>query len=140
VIPRGNPKKLRHAEQLLAVGHPASLRFTVSAGIVSNPRALFNGIECIQTDTAIEHGNSGGPLLNSRGEVVGINVWGLGSLSSGKFAVPVDYLEPDIQAASRAGRERSAAAPYCPACGHAHYVEATWYCRNCGSSRLLMNL
>jgi putative serine protease PepD len=63
-LPLGAPVRLRHADTLLAVGHPSALRFTVSSGVVSNPAATINGIDYIQTDTAIDPGNSGGPLVN----------------------------------------------------------------------------
>ncbi len=92
---------LRHAETLLAVGHPRGMRFTVSQGIVSNPHAIRDGIRYIQTDTAIDPGNSGGPLVDARGRVVGINVFIMVNASNGKFALPVDYVRETSVASPR---------------------------------------
>lgn len=77
-IPVGNSDALKVGEWVLAVGNPFNLNSTVTAGIVSaKARALgvYNGgIESfIQTDAAINQGNSGGALVNAKGELVGIN-------------------------------------------------------------------
>jgi serine protease Do len=131
-IPIANPKALRFAQTVLAVGCPSGLSNTVSSGIISNPAQRYRGIECIQTNADIDHGNSGGPLLTERG-VVGITVWGLGTINAAKFAIPIDYLSEDITAAIRYGRERCLDAAFCRRCGYADYDEARWYCRNCGA-------
>jgi S1-C subfamily serine protease len=129
----GDPRSLRAAETVLAIGSPSAFRNTVSRGIVSNPRQLLNGVECIQTDASIDHGNSGGPLVNRRGEAVGINLWGWGTLASGKFALPLDYVIDDIHQAVRWGRDRCLEARCCALCGFAEIDHPTWYCRNCGA-------
>ncbi len=77
-IPVGNSDNLKVGEWVLAVGNPFNLNSTVTAGIVSaKARSLgvYNGgIESfIQTDAAINRGNSGGALVNAKGELVGIN-------------------------------------------------------------------
>ncbi len=77
-IPVGNSDNLKLGEWVLAVGNPFNLTSTVTAGIVSaKARALgvYNGgVESfIQTDAAINQGNSGGALVNAKGELVGIN-------------------------------------------------------------------
>jgi S1-C subfamily serine protease len=71
----GDSSKLRVAEWVLAVGNPFQLSGTVTLGIVSNPsRSQSGGVtDFIQTDAAINQGNSGGALINARGELVGIN-------------------------------------------------------------------
>jgi S1-C subfamily serine protease len=130
-LPIGNPRKLRAAQTVLAIGSPFGLSKTVTKGIVSNPQQKYNRVECIQTDASIDHGNSGGPLVSQDG-VVGINLWGLGNLDSGKFAVPMDYLTQDIAEALKYGRNKCLKATYCLACGFTDYGRSTWYCRNCG--------
>ena len=75
-IPIGNSDDLKLGQWVLAVGNPFNLTSTVTAGIVSaKARTLgANGIESfIQTDAAINAGNSGGALVNEKGELVGIN-------------------------------------------------------------------
>lgn len=82
----GDANALRPGEQLIAIGSPlGNFRNTVTAGIVSALNRSVGPMEgLIQTDAAINRGNSGGPLINLRGEVVGINtlvVRGEGSIS-----------------------------------------------------------
>lgn len=131
-IPLGNPQSLQHAQTVYAVGSPAGITNTVTRGIVSNPNVMLGQIECIQTDAAVDRGNSGGPLITENGEVVGINVWGLGNFDALKFAVPVDYIKKEIDQAIAHGKETCINAGYCPACGFLDLEPPTWYCRNCG--------
>jgi Do/DeqQ family serine protease len=75
-IPWGDSDRLRVAEWVLAIGNPFQFNQTVTLGIVSaqnrrDPQGGYN--DFIQTDAAINRGNSGGALINSRGELVGIN-------------------------------------------------------------------
>jgi S1-C subfamily serine protease len=74
-LPWGDSSRLRVAEWVLAIGNPFQLSGTVTLGIVSNPsRSQSGGVtDFIQTDAAINQGNSGGALVNARGELVGIN-------------------------------------------------------------------
>jgi S1-C subfamily serine protease len=129
----GDPQKLRHAQTVFAIGCPAGLSSVVSRGIVSNPEAHYRHVRCIQTDAAIDHGNSGGPLVTEDGEVVGINLWGIGSFDAAKFAVPIDYLTDDIEKALQSGPNKCLKAICCPLCGYTHYNGSTWYCQNCGA-------
>ncbi len=70
-------KGVREGEEVVALGYPVGLRggLTVTKGIVSAFRT-FGGIDYLQTDAALNPGNSGGPLLNTRGQVVGMNTAG----------------------------------------------------------------
>ena len=104
-IPLGDSDQLRLGEWVLAIGSPlgAQLRGTITAGIVSaKGRSMPDGsgefkIESfIQTDAAVNPGNSGGALVNKRGELVGINtaiVSQTGSYSGYSFAVPVNIVK-----------------------------------------------
>jgi serine protease Do len=92
----GDPDRLRVGEWVLAIGAPFGFENSVTAGIVSaKGRALpeENYVPFIQTDAAVNPGNSGGPLFNLRGEVVGMNSQII-SRSGGNmglaFAIPID--------------------------------------------------
>ena len=90
----GDSSKLRVGEWVIAIGSPFGLESTVTAGIVSaNSRDTGDYLPLIQTDVAVNPGNSGGPLINMRGEVIGINSQ-IYSRSGGymgiSFAVPID--------------------------------------------------
>jgi len=96
VVTLGNTKDLRVGEWVLAIGSPFGFENTVTAGVVSaKGRSLpdDSAVPFIQTDVAVNPGNSGGPLFNSRGEVVGINSQ-IYSQSGGyqgvSFAIPID--------------------------------------------------
>lgn len=97
----GDSETLKVGEWVLAVGNPFNLTSTVTAGIVSAKgrglAARQNGIESfIQTDAAINQGNSGGALVNARGELVGINAMlysQTGSFTGYGFAIPVSIMK-----------------------------------------------
>ena len=99
-IPVGDSDQLKIGEWVLAVGNPFNMTSTVTAGIVSaKARSLGvynNGVESfIQTDAAINQGNSGGALVNARGELVGINsvlYSPTGSYSGYGFAIPTSIM------------------------------------------------
>jgi serine protease Do len=90
----GDPAKLRVGEWVIAIGSPFNLSNTVTAGIVSaKGRETGELLPFIQTDAAVNPGNSGGPLINVRGEVVGINsqiFTTSGSYAGISFAIPID--------------------------------------------------
>ena len=89
----GDSNRLRVGEFVLALGHPFGLEQTVSFGIVSRKGAPLlvaaPGFDFIQTDAAVNPGNSGGPLVNMAGEVVGINSMAARNGTIG-FAIPVN--------------------------------------------------
>jgi len=98
----GNSDQVKIGEWALAVGNPFSLTSTVTAGIISAKGRNINilnekfAIESfIQTDAAVNPGNSGGALVNSRGELIGINAAiasNTGSYSGYSFAIPVNIV------------------------------------------------
>jgi serine protease Do len=96
VVPVGNSRSLQVGEWVLAIGSPFGLESTVTAGVVSaTGRNLGSdsNVPFIQTDVAVNPGNSGGPLFNTRGEVVGINsqIYSqTGGYMGMSFAIPMD--------------------------------------------------
>jgi serine protease Do len=93
VAPIGDSDALRVGEWVCAIGNPLAYEHTVTVGVVSFlGRKLFDPSldDYIQTDAAINFGNSGGPLINGRGEVIGINSAISSRASNIGFAVPVN--------------------------------------------------
>ncbi len=92
----GDSNRLRVGEFVLALGHPFGLEQTVSFGIVSRKglplQVATPGFDFIQTDAAVNPGNSGGPLVNMAGEVVGINSMAARNGTIG-FAIPVNIVK-----------------------------------------------
>ncbi len=92
----GDSDAMRIGEWVVAIGNPLGLEHTVTQGIISAKGRQLNGpgLESfIQTDAAINRGNSGGPLLNLRGEVIGINTAIRPDGQNIGFAVPVNMIK-----------------------------------------------
>src|SRR5581483_8469764 len=113
-VPFGDSTALKQGQTVLAFGNPFGLRFTVTRGIVSavnraNPYtddARKPG-QFIQTDAAINQGNSGGPLVDARGEVIGINTFLIspsGSFAGMGFAIPSQIVKPTTEKLIRYGK------------------------------------
>ncbi len=109
-VPLGDSDTVRVGEWVCAIGNPFAYEHTVTVGVVSFVgRKLFDQSldHYIQTDAAISFGNSGGPLLNTAGEVVGINTAVSRQASNIGFAVPVNQVRevlPQLLSTGRVAR------------------------------------
>jgi serine protease Do len=104
----GDSDKVRVGDQVLAVGNPLGVGESVSAGIVSakNRDILDTPFDSfIQTDAAINHGNSGGPLFNPRGEVIGVNT-AIFSPTEQSGSIGIGFAIPSIDARAAADQLR----------------------------------
>ncbi len=110
VVPLGSSAALQVGEFVMAIGSPFGFDHTLTFGIVSAKKrhflrsGLFGGF--IQTDASINTGNSGGPLINIHGEVVGVNTATVGSGEMG-FAIPIDAVKavlPELYQAQQVTR------------------------------------
>jgi serine protease Do len=110
IAPMGDSETLRVGEWVCAIGNPLAYEHTVTVGVVSYlGRKLFDSSldNYIQTDAAINFGNSGGPLINGRGEVVGINSAISQRASNIGFAVPINEARailPQLRTEGRVAR------------------------------------
>ena len=106
----GDSDTLRVGEWVVAIGNPLAYEHTVTAGVVSFlGRKLFDSSldRYIQTDAAINLGNSGGPLINTRGEVIGINAAISSRAPTIGFAIPINQAKailPQLKAGGRVAR------------------------------------
>ena len=80
-------------ETVYAIGSSRGMTNTYSQGIITYADRIVDGVSHIQHDASITHGNSGGPLINAYGEVVGINTWEISDSQNLNFAVFVDELD-----------------------------------------------
>ncbi len=111
VIPLGRSDRLRVGDAVLAIGNPIGLGHTVTQGIVSATGRGRLGVSTyenfIQTDAAINFGNSGGALVNAAGELVGLNTVIVGrtiGIEGIGFSIPVDLVRGVVDAILRDGR------------------------------------
>ncbi len=104
----GDPNRIRVGEWVIAIGSPFNLDNTVTAGIISaKSRDTGEYLPLIQSDVAVNPGNSGGPLINMRGEVIGINsqIATLSGAYNGiSFAVPIDEAMRVAEQLKKSGR------------------------------------
>ena len=97
-LPLADSDSLRTGEMVLAMGNPLGLRHSVTSGIISakerlSPQLNEKLVDFVQTDSAINPGSSGGPLLNLYGEVVGINTALVSQAQSIGFAIPINTVK-----------------------------------------------
>jgi S1-C subfamily serine protease len=91
VLELGDSDALTVGEPLVIVGSPRGLEGTVTAGILSSIRDSGDGFKVLQTDAAVNPGNSGGPLANNKGQAIGVVSFKLRSSEGLNFAIPINY-------------------------------------------------
>jgi serine protease Do len=114
VAPMGDSDKVRIGEPAIAIGSPFGLEATVTQGIISttarDPKELQMPTDVrrihklLQTDASINQGNSGGPLLNARGEVIGVNQAIIPYASGIGFAIPINEVKGTIDQLIKTGK------------------------------------
>jgi S1-C subfamily serine protease len=105
-LPLANSSAVRPGDQVIAIGNPFGLSGTITTGIVSakgrllpNPDTGYSIPEMIQTDAAVNPGNSGGPLLNTQGQVIGLNTaifTSTGVYAGVGFAIPSNTIAKEV--------------------------------------------
>ncbi len=103
-------------QTVFAIGNPLGLERSLSQGVISTTQRSFDGLTYIQTDAAVNPGNSGGPLFNTRGEVVGITNMGILLGEGLNFAIPARYVKDFLR-----NREAFAYAKDNPNSGHRYH-------------------
>ena len=94
----GNSDDVKIGEKVIAIGNPLGLSFTATEGIISaRDREGLNGLPYyFQTDVSLNPGNSGGPLINTKGEVIGITNFKISGAEAIGFALESNYIEETI--------------------------------------------
>jgi serine protease Do len=125
---------LGEGDPVLAVGHPFGLKYTATKGIISNAAHLQNDLNYIQHDAALNPGNSGGPLVNERGEVIGVNTFIIQNGQSIGFSLPAKYLLESLDDFCKE-EESLSIAIRCPSCSNLIFEpnKEKKYCPNCGA-------
>ncbi len=123
-------RSVRVGQSVFAIGHPIGLQNTFTTGVISAIDRPLDGISYLQTDAAVNTGNSGGPLLDSYGQVVGLVTKLMKDSQGIALAIPVDlcrrkYLEV------RREIEEMREGHYCATCGNRSAIG--FYCNHCGT-------
>jgi S1-C subfamily serine protease len=95
----GDSNDVAIGEGVLAIGSPLGLSSTVTSGIISSIREHPAGFQVLQTDAAANPGNSGGPLVNAKGEVIGVIGFKLAGAENLNFAMPINYVRGMLSSA-----------------------------------------
>ncbi len=98
-IPLGNSNDVQVGEEVLLVGAPKGLEQTVSDGLISGIR-IDNGVRVLQTSAAASPGSSGGPLLNRKGEAVGVMSFKIVNGENLNFTIPINYVRGKLDTLS----------------------------------------
>jgi serine protease Do len=126
-------------ESVLAVGHPFGFTYSFTQGIISNARQITKNIDYIHHDAALNPGNSGGPLVNTEGRVIGVNTFIIQNGNTIGFSLPTKYLGQALDAyLAKAGETASR----CTACLNIVFesqIESDEYCPHCGAKLILAN-
>lgn len=93
----GDCDSIKAGDEIYAIGAPGSLGYTLTKGIVSNKARIIGMYQYIQIDAAINSGNSGGPLLNAYGKVIGVNSMKISDSEGIGFAIPISSVLSFIQ-------------------------------------------
>jgi len=105
-LPVGNSNDVKVGDDVLLVGAPLGFEETISTGIVSAVRVSERGVRVIQTTAAASPGSSGGPLLNSKGQVIGVISFGAAQGQNLNFAIPINYARAKMDTLSLSGAAR----------------------------------
>lgn len=138
VIKLGVDSPVRQGDTVVAVGHPFGFKYSASQGIVSNIRHEIEQILYIQHDAALNPGNSGGPLINDKGEVVGVNTFKVKDGNSIGISLPVQHL---AEALAEFQKGRGELGVRCHSCSNGVFKSTIegQYCPHCGAKLKLPN-
>ena len=99
---------VQNGDDIFTVGAPKSMAYTLTKGIVSNRERVMNGTVFIQIDAAVNEGNSGGPLLNALGQVIGVNTLKIFDSEGIALAIPIDRVIAFMQEETPAPTDEAA--------------------------------
>jgi serine protease Do len=132
VVRLGVDKTLKALDKVTAIGHPFGLKFSAKSGVISNTSENMNGIPYLHIDAALNPGNSGGPLVDTDGDVVGINTFVMREGDNTGFSLPVRFLADTLAAFENAGAVMSARCIGCMAVVTETAIENERLCGKCG--------
>ena len=107
----GFSKTPRAADPIPAMVHPSGRKLSLKTWVVSNPHEMLNNIPYLHIDAALNPGNSGGPLIDREGDIVGINTFIIQDGDNAGFSLPVRFLHDALETFQKSGLKMLPAAP-----------------------------
>ena len=131
-------KEVHPGDSVVAIGHPFGLKYAATQGIISNVMYQSGNLNYYQHDAALNPGNSGGPLVNMAGEVIGVNTFIIENGDNVGFSLPVQYLQTALDEFAASGRRVGVR---CHSCSNLVFEDNTQqgYCAHCGAKVVLPN-
>lgn len=125
-------------DKIIAIGHPFDLNFAATQGIISGFQVAKDEISYIQHDAALNPGNSGGPLINKNGKLIGVNTFVIQNGNNIGFALPSDMMEQCLLDYSKGS---GAIGVRCNACQKINFEDqiVSKYCQYCGASIAMLS-
>lgn len=130
-------KNIVEGDRVTALGHPFGLKYSFTQGIISNVSYIRENVGYIQHDAALNPGNSGGPLIDTEGNILGINTFILRDGNTIGFSLPAKHIK---EAAEKFGKGNGEAGTRCTSCLSVVFentVDNKHYCPNCGTKVVL---
>jgi len=127
-------KNLDEGDKVIAIGHPFDLKYTATQGIISSLLFEEDDINYIQHDAALNPGNSGGPLIDVKGKIIGINTFIIQNGNSIGFSLPTSYLLDSILEFSKGDGSRGVRCSSCKKISFEVKEHAIPYCKICGTT------
>lgn len=123
-------KELQIGERISVAGYPFGMPYTVTDGTISAPKQLMEGKTYIQTDAAVNPGNSGGPMCDQNNKIVAVTVSKFNNADNMGFGIPVSLLVKMLELAPKMDKTKFAVE--CSTCQQL-ITEKTAYCASCGN-------
>ncbi len=121
---------VKNLDKVMVLGYPYGMPFTVTEGIISAAKQLLEGQYYIQTDAAVNPGNSGGPMIDNEGNIIGITTCKFSEADNMGFALPSDVIATELDKFKT--NPPAAYGVNCPSCNFL-MLEKDDYCENCGA-------
>lgn len=130
-IPFEQVSDVQNQDKVWVLGFPFGMPYTITEGIVSNAKQVLDGRHFIQTDAAVNPGNSGGPVVNAQGSLVGITTAKITQADNVGFVIPARIVQEELDSLAQNASDRYSLK--CNSCKSLIY-EKTDYCPNCGAT------
>lgn len=131
--------EVHEGDKVIALGHPFDLKYSVTQGIVSSLLHEEDDIKYIQHDAALNPGNSGGPLVDTNGMVIGINTFIIQNGNNIGFSLPIDYLISCIEDFKLGNGKKGVRCLSCKKISFEKEGITSKHCSNCGASLTMIS-